>query len=215
MAGLPVLPEGRSPAVIDLPSRAIATGRDATSTFRLQLSRDDDGGASFHVTGSVPITSGDTYRIVGADGHVVAFKSTDNPASQPPNFAGDVFTQVLCANSRRSSHRYGPIDYQITIDPQCTLEALQRIEIVTPRANLVEVRHTRTIPSAYRVIAGVSLFAGLTPLLIGGGIALMVLESDHRVGYSIGIPLVALGALLGWYKIRVLFTPDRTTVAYP
>ncbi len=208
------LPEGGAPATTALPPRTVATGPDSSATYRLELARDPGGGVTLHADTSLPVSTGDNYRVLGADGRVVPLKTDDYPGPLP-GFGPPVFTQPMCANSTRHTHRYGAADYRITIDPRCTLDSLERIELVTPRENVVEVRRTRAIPGSYRTLAGIMLFSGLTPLLLGGGIYLMVAMPDHRVGYGVGIPLTALGALLASYKLRVIFTPDESQVVHP
>jgi hypothetical protein len=209
-----VLPEHRGPAVVDLPPRTVTAGPESSATYRLQLSRDGDGAIALHATTSLPVTSGDTYRLLGADGRVVPLESDEDPATRPLG-RGPVVAFDACANVHRDTHRYGATDYSITIDPMCSLESLERVELVTRRDNLVEIKTTRTVPSSYRTVAAISLFGGMTPALIAGGILMAVLVPNHIVGYGVGVPLMGLGATLGVFKLRVIFAPDTTTVVYP
>jgi hypothetical protein len=210
-----VAPGGHGPAVVDLPPRTVPAGPESSATYRLQLSRDAGGAVALHATTSLPVTSGDVYHLLGADGRVVPLESDQDPASRPLALDGPTVAFDACANVHRNTHRYGAADYAITIDPRCTLESLERIELVTPRDNLLEVKTTRTMPTSYRTIAAITLFTGLTPLLIAGGIVTAAIVPNHAVGYGVGIPLMGLGATLGVFKLRVVFTQDTTTVVYP
>ena len=189
--------------------------RRGSATYRLGLAREADGATILRVTTSLPVTTGDRYGLVGADGRLVPLKSEEPPA--PLDLTRPTFALDVCANAHSSSHRYGPVDYQVTLDPRCTAESLERIEPWSPRATTCS-RSGRRSARCLRPTGssrGFSLFTGLIPLLIAGGIVLMAVVPDHGVGYGVGIPLAALGAGLGAYKIHALLSPDTETVVYP
>jgi hypothetical protein len=198
-----LLPEGRAPASASVAAGTIPMGPTSTAAYEIRAAREESGAIVLEVSTKLPLTNGERHVIVGAGGEILGPEDLLSPA----DLERPALTVPACA-------RLFPVKAGMSTEVgRCTPASLARAHLLTPWANVVEIRR-KSVPRR----TGAAVLAGVLGGVLGlPGVPVLAagLSSKEPVLTEVGGAFVGVAALVFVVLAPTIFGSDRIEILFP
>jgi hypothetical protein len=198
-----LLPEGRAPASASVAAGTIPMGPTSTAAYDIRAVREESGAIVLEVSTKLPLTNGERHVIVGPGGQILGPADLLSPA----DLDRPALTVAACA-------RMFPVKGGMSTEVgRCTPASWARAHLVTPWANVVEIRKKAAPRRAVAaIVAGV--YGGLFALS-GAPVLAVGLSSKEPDLTGVGGALLGAAALVFVAMAPTMFGSDRIEILFP